>query len=850
MLPIYFMFLASGAASLLYQVIWFKQLQLVLGSSTFAVSVTVASFFFGLALGSWVGGRAADSLRRPLFAYSLLELTVGLVSLVVTIGLSHWPIWAPGLTPLLGSQSLLAGTATFLVSFSTLVLPTMLMGATLPVLAKHVVRDHQTLAQHIGILYGINTLGAAVGCAVTGLVLIGMFGVLRSAVIGSVTYVCIALVAYVIVRTREFVPAFQPETRRTLQSAAAPPDPGEFASSPRVRILVFVFAVSGFTSIAYEVLWFRILSNFSLHTVYAFSAMLATYLLGLVLGSLVCVKFLANRKDRLLVYFAQLQLLIATSGMVTLALLGRSRNILSVIAAVPIRLGIPATLLDPLASTIEIAAFCLVVLLIPTTLIGIGFPLVSELTIEQLPTLGRRIGKLYAFNTLGGTLGSLATGFILLPLLGSQGSLTIVIVLNLLMFVLLVLSQPSLRADRKLCRLGLEGVVVFCVGAWYLGPNYLADAQTKFEGGRVLAFQETRDATFVVMGYESEQHGGYQQILVNGRSYANNAPPGRRYMATLAHLPALLHPEPRSVLIACVGTGTTVGALTVHPEIHSIKAVDLAQTVFDVAPLFEPLNHSFQRTPKVETVVADARNYLLRTKQLFDIITFEPPPPQDAGVVNLYSREFYELAKLRLTENGMVTQWVPLDLSRRALPLMMIRTAMAVFPHVSLWIPNRMEGILIASREPLRVDLPAWEHRMREPALRLDLEAIGFHSPEDLAGTFVAGDAALASFVGDGPQVTDDRPRIEYFNFYPSVPLSYDEIIAHREGIEKYLTSAPPNPPTLDSARNLIALIWREHEAAVAGRRDEMNRLLHQALSYEPANSYLIYLRTMHERGD
>lgn len=849
MLAIYFMFLASGAASLLYQVIWFKQLQLVLGSSTFAVSVTVASFFFGLALGSWIGGRAADNFRRPLVAYSLLELTVSLVSLVVTIGLSSWPVWAPGLAPLLGSQSVLAGTATFLVSFSTLILPTMLMGATLPVLAKYVVRDHQTLAQRIGILYGINTLGAAVGCALTGLVLIGMFGVLRSAVIGSLTYLCIAVVASVVARTIESRQALPPETKRTLEAAASP-DAGKSGSGSRVGILVFVFAVSGFTSIAYEVLWFRILSNFSLHTVYAFSAMLATYLLGLVLGSFVCAKFLAHRKDRLLVYFAQLQLLIATSGLVTLALLGRSRNILLAIAPLPMRLGIPAWFLDPFASTIEIVIFCLVVLLIPTTLIGIGFPLASELTIEKLPTLGRRIGRLYAFNTLGGTLGSLATGFILLPLLGSQASLTVVIVLNLLMFVLLVMSQPSLRIDRKLRRLGLEGVVVFGVGVWYLGPHYLADAQTKFEGGRVLAFQETRDATFVVMGYESEQDASYQQILVNGRSYANNAPPGRRYMATLAHLPALLHPAPRSVLIACVGTGTTVGALTLHPEIQSIKAVDLAQTVFDVAPLFEPLNHGFQRTPKVEKVVADARNYLLRNKERFDIITFEPPPPQDAGVVNLYSREFYELARQRLTPNGIVTQWVPLDISRRALPLMMIRTAMAVFPHVSLWIPSRMEGVLIASQEPLRVDLPAWEQRMREPALRTDLEAIGFQSPEALAGTFVAGDATLARFVGDGPQVTDDRPRIEYFNFYPNIPINYDEIIAHREGIERYLTSAPPNPATLDSARNIMTLIWREHEAAAGGHRDEMNHLLRQALSYDPANSYLLSLRTMHERGD
>jgi len=322
-------------------------------------------------------------------------------------------------------------------------------------------------------------------------------------------------------------------------------------------------------------------------------------------------------------------------------------------------------------------------------------------------------------------------------------------------------------------------------------------------------------------------------------------------MATLAHLPALLHPDPRSVLIACVGTGTTVGALTVHPQIQSIKAVDLSRTVFDVAPLFEPLNHHFQRTAKVEAVVADARNYLLRSSQRFDVITFEPPPPQDAGVVNLYTREFYELSRTRLTEHGIVAQWVPLDMSRRALPLMMIRTMMAVFPHVSLWIPNRMEGVVIASQDPLSIDLAAWERRMQDAAVRTDLEAVGFHSPEDLAGTFVAADAELGRFVGEGPEVTDDRPRIEYFNFYQIDPLTYDEIIGHRERVEKYLAGAPPDRATLDAARNVITLIWKEHEAAVAGRREEMNLLVQQALNYEPANSYLIYLRATHEqRGD
>jgi predicted membrane-bound spermidine synthase len=845
------MFLASGAASLVYQVIWFKQLQFVLGSSTFAVSVTVASFFFGLSLGSWLGGRLADRLLRPLRAYGLLELSLSVVALAVTLLLSKWSVWAPALAPILGRQSLASSVLTLLVSSLTLVLPTMLMGATLPLLAKYLIREQQALARRIGLLYGINTLGAAIGCAAVGLFLIGTLGVLQSALVGSAIYVAIAALAgWLVLRapTADGAVAVNraATTDRSTTQTPAPTMPTGATpsdSSGGVVVLVLVFAVSGFVSIAYEVLWFRILANFSLHTVYAFAAMLSTYLLGLVLGALICAKFLAPRKDRLLAYFAQLQLLIAAAAMLTEALLGRSRNILVAIAPLPERLGIPAALLEPLAGTTEIMLLCLVVLLVPTTLIGIGFPLASELTIRRLPALGRGLGKLYALNTLGGTLGSLTAGFLLLPYLGTQASLTVIIALNLLLFALTVVSQPSLRRDRRLWRLGVEGLVVFGVALWFMGPRYLADAQTNFLGGRVLAFEETRDATFVVMGYHSEEAGDYQQLLVNGASYANNAPPGRRYMAVLAHLPALLHPGPQSVLVACVGTGTTVGALTVHPEVRAITAVDLSQAVFDFAPLFEPLNHRFHLQPQVEGIVSDARHYLLTTTRDFDIITFEPPPPQDAGVVNLYSREFYQLAKRRLHPGGMVAQWVPLDLSRQALPRMMIRTMMAEFPHVSLWIPNRMEGVVIGSMEPLRIDLAEWQRRMSAPPLRTDMEAIGFGSPEELAATFVAADRALAGLVGDGPLVTDDHPRIEYFNRYPAQQMDYDEIVDRREPVEKYFVAPPGDPGALRAATEVVTLIWREHETSASDRRDEARLLIQRALTYDPENPYLRYVR-------
>jgi spermidine synthase len=844
---IYVMFLASGAASLIFQVVWFKQLQFVLGSSTFAVSMTVAGFFFGLSLGSWLGGKLADGVRRPLGAYALLELGLGTLAILVTLFLSNWSAWAPGLAPLVGDPSFKGGLLTVFFSFATLVLPTMLMGATLPILAKHVIREHTVLAQRIGVLYGVNTLGAAIGCAAVGFVLIGALGVLQSAFVGSLIYLSNAALAGVLTRRAA---RNGPSAATTSVAAPQTAPPALTDSSGRTTVLVAVFAVSGFASIAYEVLWFRVLANFQVHTVFAFSAMLATYLVGLVLGAFICARLLAPRKDHLLGYFARLQLLIAVGGLLTVGLLGRSRNMALALNAWMQPLNSQRGLFDWLAGTTETMFLCVVVLLVPTTLIGISLPLASELTIQHVSVLGRRLGRLYALNTLGGTLGSLTAGFVLVPYLGTQASLTLIVVLNLLLFLVVVASQPSLRRDGRLRRLSVGGIVFVCAGTWILGPHYLAEAQTAFEKAKVLAFRETRDATFVVLGYQSEGTGAFQQLLVNGWSYANNAMPGRRYMATLAHLPALLHRDPRSALIGCIGTGTTVGSLTLHPELRKIVAVDLSEAVFDFAPLFVPLNHGFYLEPRVDKVVADVRHYLLRSSQTFDVITFEPPPPHDAGVVNLYSQEFYALAKRRLAAGGVVAQWMPLDFSRQAIPRMMIRTMMAEFPYVSLWIPNRMEGVAIGSMEPLNVDLGEWRRRMQLPGLRDDMAAIGFHSPEDLAATFVAAGRALDSFIGHGPIVTDDRPRIEYFNFYSIDPMRYNDITKHREPIDSYLTAPLADAAVLRTAEQVTHSIWGEHEAAAANRFDDARAFLETALRQDPDNAYLRYLRASHEQHD
>jgi spermidine synthase len=509
---------------------------------------------------------------------------------------------------------------------------------------------------------------------------------------------------------------------------------------------------------------------------------------------------------------------------------------------------VPAGLQVFLGESVSFFLACVVSLLIPATLIGISFPLASELTVTRMNVLGRKIGALYALNTVGGVLGSLAAGFVLIPYLGSQGALSALIVVNVLLFVATTLSQPALRKNRTLWRQGLLTAGFIAVAFLIFTPRYFERFLTAFEGAKTLALRETKEATYAVLEYHSNATGTYQQLVVNSKSYANNRPEGRRYMAAMGHYPILLHKDPveRAVVI-CIGTGTTIGAVSTHTELKSIDGVDLASAVFDFAPYFVPINKRFYENPKVHRIVADGRHFLLGTTERFDVITLEPPPPHDAGIVNLYTEEFYALAKRKMRPGGVLAQWVPMDMSPGA-PKQIIKALMAQFKHVSLWLPSRMEGVAIASDEKLEIDPAILAARMSQPAVAEALTEIGLGAPEDVLATFVAADETLAAFVRDVPSLTDDRPRIEYYNWYPLELISVDQLKRLRQPVESHLTGATIDKTRLDAARRVADAILDEHKATVDGDGAAARAAVAAAATLEPANLYVNYLgRKQHE---
>jgi len=826
------LFFASGAASLTLQVVWFKQIQFVLGSSTFAISVTVAAFFLGLSAGGFLGGRLSDRTPFPLATYGTLELALAAVSLGVTLLLRQWMPMLEIIGPLAGPESAFGAPFAVIASLAVLLPPATLMGATLPLLAKHVVNQRDETAKRLGILYALNTLGAATGCALVGFVLIGAIGVLGSSLVALVAYVVIGVVARVLARG---------ETARP--PAVAPPDAVPVGGAGSINPVIFICAASGFVSIGYEVVWFRVLRNFTNHTVYAFSGMLAVYLLGLVVGALVCARWVAPRKETLLRDFVLLQAAIALGGTLSAVLLGFGPVLEHLFN--PARLGLPEVIVRTIDAAAGFLGVAFVVLIVPTTLIGIGFPLASELATEHAAVVGRRVGRLYAWNTLAGVLGSLATGFLFLPLLGSFGTLSLLVALSVAVFAGGVAMIPSLRTG-KFAATWRTGAPL-CLAAlgilFVTGPEIFKPVLVRSEG-EVLAFKETRDATYVVVKHKGENgNEDYKQLIVNSESYANTLLPGRRYMALLAHLPTLLAPDPKNALVICIGTGTTVGSLTTYDSLETIVGVDLSREVFGFAPLFVPSNHSFHENPRVRQVPADGRHFLLGTAERFDVMTFEPPPPGDAGVVNLYSEEFYELARRRMKPGGTVAQWIPMTQNgRRAIPLMSLRAMLEQFPHVSFWMGNGREGIAIGTETPVRLDPVLLAARMSEPRVKADLHAIGIETVEDLLAMFVAADAAIEPLLEGAETITDDRPRIEYFNAYALGGVSYAETIAIRQPLDAYLTSPLPDAARFQAAVQLADAIGLEFDATLSGNKEEAARQLERAQALAPGSLYVQFL--------
>jgi spermidine synthase len=744
---IYFLFLFSGIASLIYQVVWVRMLTLVFGHTIYSVSIVLSAFMAGLGLGSYLWGRTIDKTGKPLLIYGKIEILIGISAALLSVLLSSFsPIYA-WLHQFLSDLFFLATILKAVLAFLLVLIPTLFMGATLPVTCKYFATEDANLGQQVGYLYSVNTLGAAAGCLFAGYFLIGFFGVLETALIAAGINLLIGLVCIAVFKKAE------PE----VACGFGLPKPASFSFQlDKVNSLWLTISfICGFTALAYEVVWTRLLVFGIGSTVYSFSLMLANFLFGITVGGLLIVPFFKKKINfRLLLTFFQFGI-----GLYLIFSLYQSTWLLSSFIRV-------FKLDSPITEFWINMRHASALMFVPTVLFGMSFPILTHLVTKGSKDIGSSLGAVYATNTLGGIMGSIVAGYLLLPNLGSQQTLVCLAMLNFLTGMLLfVRSSLFTGFIRKGAAVSLSCLILLFLLKM---PNdllkgiFLRNSSGKVNPEQLIYLDEGLTTTVAVFDdYNNELMA--KRLILNGVNMSASIINSRKYMTLLSYIPLLLTENPKNVLVICFGTGQTAGAAGAYPGINLVDAVDISPGVFRAGKFFEATNHNVVNNPKVNKINQDGRQHLLTTSTVYDVITAEPPPPTSAGSVNLYTREYYELTKRSLKPGGIVSQWIPLHSQSEAHIYENFRTFLESFPYVMAWYPAYKELILVGSNQPININFQSIEERLQNRVIKNILGDIGFGTPNSFLGSIWFLKNELKRLSAGQRIISDNHPTLEYF---------------------------------------------------------------------------------------
>lgn len=754
------LFFATGACGLVYQQLWLRELSLVFGVTVQAVSTVLAAFFGGLALGGYLAGRLARRTPRPIAWYGAIEVATGVLALATPFMLGaagDLYVWFAGNV----TDSLAVLTVVrFVLTFAVLMIPATFMGASLPLIVSSSLLREAALGSRVGMLYAWNTAGAVLGTVVSGFWLIGLWGLDRTFLVAAVVNIVAGAAAVVAARRWDAEPVAAPTAEGTAAVSRRP------AVSPRARRAVLaVFIVSGFVTLALEVVWFRQLVLFLESSTYAFTVMLATVLVGISVGSALATPLLRRG-------FATVRNLAAVELLLGFAALG-SFLALSKTFVVLDRVGLEA---GGRSLTLVIGASVLSML--PATLLmGFAFPVGIELWIgDDRHASGERVGVFVACNVAAGIAGSLIAGFVMVPLIGARGS---VVVLGLAVIAtgvwLLVLAvEPRTAAIGGLVAAGFAAFVSIAL----VPDPYESVMFHRFPGETVVWKSDDAQTTVSI-----QRAGEFLVMYVDGQHQANTTPEMVGYHRLLGTLPVAVHPDPQRALVIGLGGGVSPGALSQAPGIE-VDVVELSPDVVEGARLLADVNAGVADRPNVQIRVDDGRNHLLVTEERYDIITADVIPPTHAGAGKLWSVEYWELARDALAPGGLMLQWAPQSNVRDY--AMVLRSFESVFPHVTAWADGSM---LIGSNERIDLDPAALERKLADPEWQAVLAPIGVADWAGLGSLFTADGDAIRATIGDGPILTDDQPRIEYYRTLPDAGGAWSPEIVPRSPFEDHVAS-------------------------------------------------------------
>jgi predicted membrane-bound spermidine synthase len=916
-----FCFFLSGAAGLIYQVVWTRMLTQIFGNTTYAIATVLSAFMAGLAIGSYLFGQIADRGKNDFLLYGLLEAGVGVYGFLVPwIFSMAQKVYGP-IFGLNEHYPFLFNLVLFFLSFILLVFPTLLMGATLPVLSRFFVRSFAQFGRRVGDLYATNTLGAVIGCAAGGFVLIPTLGMRTTVFVAASVNMVIAAVILIVDRFRDKEPlvlAPEPSAEATITKEETTEE-----NAPPAwlgTVVLVAFGLSGFASLVYENAWTRSLTLVIGSSIYSFSTMLVTFLVGLALGGFIYARLLGQRVARLST-FGLIEMWVGLAALATIPLFEK-------LPLIFVRLlhGFGDTFMVFLYLQIFLSAL---VMFIPTVLLGMTFPLVARLFTQSLYRVGSGVGSSYAANTVGAVAGAFAGGFILIPTLGVQNAIIFAVVMNLLIGCLLVVADPRLGA---LPRYALGGAVLILAilipakvkrwdehiltsGVTIYNDRYenLPSDSLRIEEMKrddVLYYREGLTTTVSVHRIPGSD---YIYFKSNGKIDGSYGDALSQLMTS--YIPMLLHPTAERALIIGLGSGMSAKALATFDTLKEIEVIEIEPAMIEASKFFDrasvkidsfppgvsfPPNDSNSRVwynakenrlyykgvmkdeersrlmklsedrdyrgaidklfrnarnsrhssvledKRVRVIPTDGRNFILATPESYDVITAEPSNPWIAGIANLYTREFYQVVKSKIKDDGVFGQWFhnysmsPDDFR------MVFRTFAEAFPYVSLWSMKESDFLLVGSKRELSFNYEAVKKIYdKNEMLRSDLNYLGLSDVYAVQGFYRMNRDGFLAFSKGADINTDDGAQLE-FSAPKSLRRPTTEL--NRKLMAPYLIESPPwlKSSLLPVSEAMHHYYMAESYVASVSPNRAMNEL-EKAIALDPKNPkfYLLKLKIL-----
>jgi spermidine synthase len=800
----------AGSSVFIYQILWIRMFALVFGTTTIATAVVISVFMTGMGLGSLIIGHRADQSRYPGRIFALCSFITGVSSfgLFFVIDPSS-PLYNvfPRIMSIQGTPI----STMVIVSIVLMIVPTFFMGAALPLLSRIYVGHRERIGAQISWLYAIYTIGSAIGALLTGYILIPQYGQTFSFMLAMFTsFVAGALMIV--------MPGLSPFTTNNVSSPRSMRPVRK--RRPSFTLLAIAFLI-GFCGLALEVVWTRVLRTYISNSTYSFTNVIIIYMIGILTGSLLYYKRLYRKSETGLLSTS----LFAVGGYVLLSLLvidhlPSTLFLLKGFLSIPVlRMILPGVILS------------VILIIIPALFMGVMFPHICQLYTKRLAHVGRNVGRVLFLNICGSVTGSLVAGFILIPHIGviySIGSIALLLCGGALFTILFMPSRKSTTRTRIIYTgVFACSILVFLIGTqntMILPPSF---SRSALRVEKIVFYRETHDGTVIVT---EDLHTGIRACYINNNAVCGTTYDALKVVKMLGHLPYLFNTNAEKVCVIGFGIGITTSALAEHEPIR-IDCIEICPGVSDASSFFHAFNHNILANKVVNLIPGDGRAHLRNTSNRYDIISCDPTHPT-LGCNNLYTKEYFQLCKTRLTPGGVVCQYLPLHkLTLREFKIA-IRTFLSEFPHTTIWLAHA-HAIMIGTLDKQVIDFVTIASLLDQ--INDDILC----DPHELTSSLILEGDAARTFVGKGPLNTDNHPYLEFFSPQSTLKDNWDknlfEIMKYRIPPASIVRNIP-EPETMErylTAQRyfLSALIFKNQ-----GKLDEMIKAMSIAHSINPAS--------------